>query len=167
MASPLRLTGPPAALQLTGPPPASAAAAEHTRETAVPPGEAFRPRYEWQEIGADVAVPPGLDVELPLDGRPRRARIPPRWQLKVWVDDAAGYWRFDGVRRGTTARELRLAAAESIGWPGARLVLNGEPVGDRSTAEQLDLFSRARELNVCWASDVGLYATRRLEPRVV
>ena len=51
--------------------------------------------------GSDPASPPTLQVELPLDGQPQRARIPRSWQLCVWVDADFGFWRHD-VQRDTT-----------------------------------------------------------------
>ena len=54
----------------------------------------FVPSYEWQPLDEDTAgVPPGLEVELPLDGRPRAARIPPSWQLRLWLGFELGFWR--------------------------------------------------------------------------
>ena len=115
----------------------------------VPPPPRF-PSYEWQRFADDVAVPAGLEVELPLDGRPGRARIPPCWQLDVWVDEACGFWRGE-VRRETTVGELRSLAARHAGCSSeaVTLRLDGAPLDDdAATAEQIDLFGRKGALEV-------------------
>ena len=129
--------------------------------------EAAAPTYEWQLVPEEVmAVPPGLDLDLPLDGvSPRRYRIPPRWPLKVWIDDDLGFWRTD-VRAQTSIGELRQAAAlfASRQWGGSTirevcspsqvaLRFKGRggaeeaPLEDALTAESVDLFNRRLELS--------------------
>ena len=110
-------------------------------------GGSFTPTYEWMELPDGIAVPPGLDVDLPLDGRPRRARIPPRWQLKVWVDDESGFWRCD-VTRDTKIAALTLAAAQHMKRESVLLMLSGVVLDERSTVEEVGLFGRGRELIV-------------------
>ncbi len=119
------------------------------RHTGVALG-AFAPLYEWQPLpdGAEVSVPPGLEVELPLDGRPRRARIPPRWQLRVWIGDDHGFWRMD-VARDTTVAEIAASAALCGGASRARLWLGLDELLEAGrTVEELALFSRVHELSV-------------------
>ena len=41
----------------------------------------FEASYEWQEVGA--SVPPGMQVQMPMDGGVKMGRIPPTWQLCV------------------------------------------------------------------------------------
>ena len=92
-----------------------------------------------------------LQVELPLDGQPRRARIPGSWQLCVWVDADAGFWRHD-VRRDTTVRALRASAVAFMRVPAESVDLcfgcDATPLDDDATAEELSLFSRRRECRV-------------------
>ena len=111
-------------------------------------GLVLRPCYEWQELPEEVSIPPGLDIELPLDGRPRRARIPPRWQLRVSTADH-GFWRQD-VTKLTSALELRQGAAVHVGQPLESVLLSfaGALVEDGVTVEELGLFGRERELLV-------------------
>jgi hypothetical protein len=123
-----------------------------TNRPLAPPAAAFAPSYAWREVVGEAELPAGLEVELPLDGKPKRARIPPSWQLAVWVDSDGGgsFWRLPDVRRGTTGRELREAASAHLGRPigSVSLRLGGKEVGDEATAEQLELFSRRDELSV-------------------
>ncbi len=42
---------------------------------SLPPPPRFVPSYEWQDVGL-LELPAGLEVVLPLDGGPKRARIP-------------------------------------------------------------------------------------------
>uniref|UniRef100_A0A7S0JI27 YCII-related domain-containing protein n=1 Tax=Calcidiscus leptoporus TaxID=127549 RepID=A0A7S0JI27_9EUKA len=111
----------------------------------------FEAAYEWQRIEPGVTLPPGLDVELPLDGGAQRARIPQRWQLQVWLGDEWGYLRKQ-VTRETTVAEIRDAAATHAGVPLSRVSLTfggggGEPDDDK-TVEELRFFSRMHEVDV-------------------
>jgi hypothetical protein len=103
--------------------------------------------YEWQALPDGAVVPPGLDIDLPLDGGPRRARIPPRWQLKLWLNDEVGYWRID-VTRDTEVATLCRSAAEHAKRAAVRLLLGGVVVDERLTVEAAGLFGRTRELTV-------------------
>ena len=106
------------------------------------------PCYEWQELPEGVSVPPGLDIEMPLDGKPRQARIPPRWQLKVSTAEH-GFWRHE-VTKLSSALELRQSAATHVGLPLDAVLLSfaGALVEDGATVEELGLFGRERELLV-------------------
>ena len=90
---------------------------------------------------------------MPLNGGVSRARIPPSWQLRVWVNDTVGFWRFD-VKRGTRGRNLRKALAKETGAPleDIRLRLGCGDIGDDDTAESVDLFSRRQQLKVEFVS---------------
>ena len=95
---------------------------------ALPP---FVPTYEWQaELHHgqfdQAELPAGLEISLPLDGSPRRARIPEAWQLCVWVGDERGFWRFNAVTRATPVSELRQHAADHLGLT-LTLTLNPNP----------------------------------------
>lgn len=122
----------------------------------------FVPSYEWVTLGEEEAVlPPGLEVDLPLDGRPRRARIPPSWHLRKWLDDERGFWRMQ-VERTTTFSAIRHSAAQFAGVPLSAVQLfyaaAGQGVGradgprvdieDEWTVEDAALFSRVSLLQV-------------------
>ena len=111
----------------------------------------FHPTYEWQLLAAEaLSVPPGLQVDLPLDGHSlRRARIPPVWRLRVWVDDSHGFWRTD-VTRSTRMEELRDAASTALGTAvRLRFVdVPHEPVDLASSAEVVRLFERQEHLRL-------------------
>jgi hypothetical protein len=112
----------------------------------------FVPGYEWQELPESVhGVPAGLQIELPLDGKPRRARIPPSWQLRLWLGFEHGYLRTD-VSRDTAIGSLRRAAAERAGVPLEKLQLLSRGAalreGDAATAEDARLFERRGELSL-------------------
>ena len=85
---------------------------------------------------------------MPLDGKPRQARIPPRWQLKVSTAEH-GFWRHE-VTRSTSALELRQSAATHVGLPldVVQLRFAGALVEDAATVEELGLFGREREVLV-------------------
>jgi len=104
------------------------------------------PCYEWQELPEGVSIPPGLDIEMPLDGKPRQARIPPRWQLRISTAEH-GFWRHE-VTKLTSALELRQSAAMHVGLPLNDVLLSfaGALVEDSVTVEELGLFGREREL---------------------
>ena len=106
--------------------------------------------YEWSNVADGGELPAGLEVELSLDGRPARARIPPTWQLAVWVDDARGFWRCE-LSRETTVAELRRSAAKHASCSPAciGIRLGGTLLSDAdATAEDLDVFGRQKELTV-------------------
>ena len=101
--------------------------------------------------------PPGLQVDLPLDGSPRRARIPPRWTLSVWVSRGRGYFRTE-VTRATTVGELdaRLRAWAGPASVGAELHFRGGArLGARpgATVEEAGLFGRARDVEARGVAD--------------
>jgi hypothetical protein len=114
------------------------------------------PSYEWQTIPDGCAVPAGLQVDLPLDGRSRpRARIPPCWRLRVWVDSEVGFWAHE-CHRGTTVRELHQAAVAELA-PARdrtlRLSIAGQPVdavgeAGRQTVEEVRLFERRAQVRM-------------------
>ena len=111
---------------------------------ALEPVPAFEPCYEWKRVESGAELPQGLEVELPLDGAShQRARIPPTWQLQVYVESGAGYVRC-AVTRSTTVAELRATAAAHIGVAADCIVLQlaGRPLDDHETAESLRLLRR-------------------------
>ena len=115
----------------------------------------FIPSYDWQWLpeGEGVSVPPGLEIVLPLDGESlRRARIPPNWRLRVWVDEPLnGFWRID-VRRETTMGELNDAASEAIGEKAfLQFGMTGTVFNNfrrHQTVEQVMLWQRRAEVRV-------------------
>lgn len=114
------------------------------------------PSYEWQSLPDGCAVPPGLQIDLPLDGRSRPcARIPPCWRLRVWVSPAIGFWAHQ-CHRTTTLCELYVAAAAQLA-PGAdqmlRLSIGGEAIdaageAGRRTVEQARVFERQAQVHL-------------------
>ncbi|KAL1523453.1 hypothetical protein AB1Y20_018393 [Prymnesium parvum] len=126
-------------------------AASHS--TTPPSGEqgGFVPSYEWQTLAEDChSVSAGLEVEMPLDDRPRRARIPPRWTLRVWLGYELGFWRLHDVGRQTTVLQIRTAAADFAGVAIERvhLRLGGVDLSDDQTAEEISLFNRTSVFEV-------------------
>jgi len=149
----LRLTGPADAPRLTGPAPAAPSAAEAAADvagTSQPADAIFVPSYQWQILPPGAVVPAGLAVEMPLDGRPSRARIPPRWQLKVYIDaNDHGYFRHDCTAK-TTVGSLRAAAAAAlaVARDAVTLTIDGAAVDDSQSAEEARLFERMSRLKV-------------------
>ena len=86
--------------------------------------------------------------QLPLDGRPRRARIPPRWTLRLWLGFELGYWRHHDTGRWTTVGELRAALASFVSVPlkSVQFRLGGAMLRDEQTAESVELFSRTADV---------------------
>lgn len=136
-----RITGPPEQSRIAGPPPAPAPAASCATTL-------FVPTYEWQQLPDEARVPAGLEISLPLDGGVKQARIPRRWQLRVWID-GHGFWRTD-VTRGTPVGELRRSAAQHMRQPteAVELLLDGSAVRDEETVESVRLFSRRDVVSV-------------------
>ena len=64
-------------------------------------GGDFHPTYDFQSVGPDQSVPPGLEIHLSLDGSQKReARIPLIWRLQIVVrlpnnNDASFFFRTD------------------------------------------------------------------------
>ena len=149
----LRLTGPADAPRLTGPAAAAPRAADAVADvagTSQPADAIFVPSYQWQILPPGAVVPAGLAVEMPLDGRPSRARIPPRWQLKVYIDaNDHGYFRHDCTAK-TTVGALRAAAAAalSVARDAVTLTIDGAAVDDAQSAEKARLFERMSRLKV-------------------
>ena len=112
----------------------------------------FVPCYEWQfldEVDFDT-LPAGLEMELPMDGRRKKARIPPVWQLQVWLEERSTYYR-KRVSRATTIAELRegiarMAGAHSV--DSVTLRLGDDILDDAQTVESARLFQREGELVV-------------------
>ena len=149
----LRLTGPADAQRLTGPAPTAPSAAEAAADDtggSQPADAIFVPSYQWQTLPPGAVVPAGLAVEMPLDGRPSRARIPPRWQLKVYIDaNDHGYFRHDCTAK-TTVGSLRAAAAAAlaVARDAVTLTIDGAAVDDSQSAEEARLFERMSRLKV-------------------
>ena len=128
----------------------------------LPPVPPFQASYEWKRVEPDQVCPPGLEVEMPLDGGQQRARIPPEWTARMNIKDTQGVsFTFDlnyGVTRHTTVGEMRRAAAlhaSNAGTfgevPTEQISISidgrlGELDDDSQTAEELDLFSHASSL---------------------
>lgn len=115
---------------------------------------ALIPSYEWQWLPDNCIVPPGLQVELPLDGSSRRrARIPPHWQLRVWINDALGFWRYE-CDRGTLLRDVYHAAVAELASGGdVRMSFSGEAIDDHEqaglrTVEEARLFQGQAHLRI-------------------
>mmetsp|Transcript_3301 Transcript_3301/g.6840 ORF Transcript_3301/g.6840 Transcript_3301/m.6840 type:complete len:326 (-) Transcript_3301:431-1408(-) len=112
----------------------------------------FIPSYEWQHIPEGVlSLCPGLEIDLPLDGRPRRARIPPRWRLAVWISHDHGFWRVD-VARDTAVAHLRANAATHLRTQvdnvGLRYAGSADFLQNTETCEDIALFHRKADLQV-------------------
>ena len=127
----------------------------------LPPVPPFAATYKWQRVESGTILPPGLEVEMPLDGSPQRARIPPEWALRLNVKDSAGFaFTFDvhvDVTRATTMREIREAAARHVTQTGSMGEVSAEKISltveghtgeldDARTAEEVDLFSNATKV---------------------
>ncbi|CAN0439119.1 unnamed protein product, partial [Hapterophycus canaliculatus] len=123
----------------------------------------FVPSYEWQQVHPWQSVPPGLEVQLPLDGvGQKRARVPPAWRLQLYIPggeqgDGGGSKTQDGgffvrtdLSAGSTVLDLRREIARQprfgLALERVRLSLGGRVLGDEETAEGLDLFNRQKEL---------------------
>lgn len=122
----------------------------------LPPTPPFRASYEWKRTEPDHILPPGLEIEMPLDGGQQRARIPPEWRVQFNVKDQAGFsFTFDvhcDVTRSTTVGELREAAARqatqaqtlgNVSPEQISMTIDGRlgELGDAQTVEEVDLFS--------------------------
>lgn len=118
------------------------------------------PSYEWQLVYPWQRVPPGLEVQLPLDGvGQKRARVPPSWRLQLYVPGEqegsgggglGGFFVRTDLHAASTVLELRREIARhprfALRVDRVRLSLGGRVLGDHETAEGLDLFNRQREL---------------------
>ena len=114
-----------------------------------PADSPFVASYAWQYVPEGVQVPAGLEMTMPLDGSRSKARIPPSWQLQVWLPAAKRYHR-QQVGRFTFVEEVREAVARSAGTevPQVTLRLGDEEMADDATLEELRLFGRDGELVV-------------------
>jgi len=140
-----------------------------------PPKKAprFVPTYEWQELPPHISlreVPPGLDEDVEYTGGPWRVRIPPTWDLSVWVKFGAHlahptYFRFK-VGRRMPMSEVREAAAEFVKLPydAVRLNFDGKSVSDYITVEKLGLWGNMDQLKL-YHSSLGSNWRKDLKPR--
>lgn len=116
--------------------------------------EEFMPSYDWQEVQPWQSVPPGLEVQLPLDGvTHKRARIPPAWRLQLYVpggEESGGFFVRTDLRPDSTVLDLRqeIARKSRVELPLERvkLTLGARTLEDDETANSLNLFNRQREL---------------------
>jgi hypothetical protein len=133
------------------------------REPSAAPGSAsvFEPTYEWRELRREQSVPAGLEIQLPLDGAPRRARIPSEWRLQLYLGKGYSFFRAD-VSRGTPLRALEEQAAAYVAarrrasaiarlapaWAGGCVALwhGAERLAPSMTAEEAQLFARRGKL---------------------
>ena len=61
--------------------------------------------YDWRFIPANAKVPPGLEIKLSFQGQQAIGRIPPTWQLRVYLDSKAKFFRTD-VTADTRVRDV-------------------------------------------------------------
>ena len=151
-ATPTAPAATPAAPAATPAAPAAAPPQTEAAPAAAPPP--FIPSYEWSTLAEGANIPAGLDVDLPLDGSARRARIPRRWQLRLWVNDDAGFFRHD-VTRKTTVQELRKAVASKMKQPpeAVSFVLASKPLNDdAATVEAIDLFNSRSDFKIVFGT---------------
>jgi hypothetical protein len=108
------------------------------------------PSYEWQKVEQWQTVPQGMEVSLPVgnaaasanDGQ-KRARIPPRWQLQVYIEPKVGFLRVD-VGPTTTLGSIRAAAARRARAEGLRLAIKGAAAAAEGQQETVGLPDWAR-----------------------
>jgi len=87
---------------------------------------------------------------MPLDGRPKRARIPPTWRMQLWSEGIRGFFRTD-VRRQMTVAELNLAMAASRDLAAGCVSLaelNGVPLPPELSVEEVRLFHRLADKQI-------------------
>ena len=91
----------------------------------------LKPSYDWQKVEPWQTVPQGMEVSLPVGNTPtgvndgqKRARIPPRWQLQVYIEPKVGFLRAE-VGPKTTLGSIRAAAARRARAEGLRLAFKG------------------------------------------
>lgn len=121
----------------------------------------FVPSYEWQQVYPWQSVPPGLEVQLPLDGvGQKRARVPPSWRLQLYIPEGqeggegegrnGGFFVRMDLQANSTVLELRREIVRQprfgLSLESVTLSLGGRVLGDEETAEGLDLFNRQRDL---------------------
>lgn len=89
----------------------------------------LNPSYDWQRVEPWQTVPQGMEVTLPVGNDAadpskgiKRARIPPRWQLQVYIEPKVGFLRVD-VGPTTTLGSIRAAAARRARAEGLRLAI--------------------------------------------
>ena len=148
-------------------------------ETKGVAGSGFLPSYEWQAVAEGESVPPGLEVRLPLQDpagattaagaagagagcarEARTARIPPTWQLKLWLPAPASVYVRVDVNRNMTVGEITreiisfvsteyqegqfkeqdCTALATSGPPQLVYVSSGAALDGTSTAEAAGLF---------------------------
>lgn len=125
----------------------------------------FVPAYgEWRPIPDGVAIEPGLEIRLPLDGSHARvARIPGKWRMQLYVEPPggrAGFWRAD-VRATTTVAALEAELRAWLDERGCAAVGHlsyGEacaPFHEGATAQAIDLFSHQDRLFLSWQPPAG------------
>ena len=100
------------------------------------------PTYDWQPVESWQSVPPGMEVQLPLNGTgtTKVARIPPSWQLQVFIEPNVGFLRVD-VTAATKLGEIRSAAARLARAEGLRRqkkLTKAREEGDAVTAAELE-----------------------------
>lgn len=138
-----------------------------TKQVDVVLRQDFVPSYEWQQVYPWQSIPPGLEVQLPLDGAgKKRARVPPAWRLQLYVpggqrdeegggsgnsnNGGGGFFVRTDLSAASTVLDLRqeIARHPRFGLPleRVRVSLGGRVLGDEETSAELDLFNRQKEL---------------------
>lgn len=125
--------------------------------------EDYLPSYEWREVYPWQSIPPGLEVQLPLDGvTQRRARIPPCWRLQLYVEGVEpevgrdgkktfkGFFLRTDLKAESTVLDLRREIARQskvdLSVEHVKLILDRRVLEDGDTVGALDLFNRQRDL---------------------
>ncbi|KAK3239330.1 hypothetical protein CYMTET_50737 [Cymbomonas tetramitiformis] len=116
---------------------------------------AFVPSYEWQEVNGR-AVPPGLEVNMALDGSGGcRARIPPEWTLRIVPQGIPGTSTLAVcVTRHTRLSDVKFALKQANPNIECVHILANHTLlthQDSCTVEEASLFGR----RVSWQEGLG------------
>mmetsp|Transcript_59019 Transcript_59019/g.191108 ORF Transcript_59019/g.191108 Transcript_59019/m.191108 type:complete len:364 (+) Transcript_59019:90-1181(+) len=108
--------------------------------------QVFAPSYEWAAVPEEASVPPGLEMNLSMDGSgSRSARIPPSWRMLVVSEPGNDACRFDVARWSTLAAvraEVAKAMADGDLSRVRALLADGVAIAGEGTPES------------CWARTV-------------
>ena len=126
--------------------PASSAARSATAPSAKKAAAAFVLTYDWQAVPAR-AIPQGgdgLEIHMPVDGKPTKARIKPEWQVKLSCMGKAIKVR---VTRHMTMAQLCKELATQVNVDSVEVAFDGEKrLSPDKTVEMIDLFHRQVDL---------------------
>jgi len=119
--------------------------------------EIFLPTYEWQTVLSEQFVPGGLEIQLPLNGKQKIAKIPQPWRIQIFVEEVNAFYRqniYQHTPISYLEHDIYLWARQFNQHlpPRVRLAYGPDllPLHPKATASDINLFTHRHNIHLLW-----------------